>query len=393
MASTANYGLKALITACRFCALPDCDCKNNMELVRKRVNLALGPSHKLEEAELRAICLDLDEHPISGRPDNSGSDEKQRHDGNFDRVAEEAFKNFRDQERDIILNAPAGLQMGSGEHHLPTHDSTGDGEWWVGAAHLRHYLEFLLVLKGLKPCMLLVKFSLDNISIFSTLVIDCLVPIMDRLDLWSYGYGISFQAGEWVFYDARSPVMPRIDKIFLTHRTTKKLDPVAYPEDSHFCVPEPEVAVALGYPLTMDDPSVGGRTIYVRDATEMDVLVSRGWPEPQCCVQGTSFHCPEGDEDVWVRVLEWYCKCEKAARSVGTELQLFAGSHPEMSDWLADNPDLLEGPVHCLGRSAPRLIKLVETLEELSLAGFMLWEPLLKDDVQQQGENVEDEAE
>lgn len=92
MASTANYGLKALITACRFCALPDCDCKNNMELVRKRVNLALGPSHKLEEAELRAICLDLDEHPISGRPDSSGSDEKQRDDGNFDRVVEEAFK-------------------------------------------------------------------------------------------------------------------------------------------------------------------------------------------------------------------------------------------------------------------------------------------------------------
>lgn len=92
MARTANYGLKALIASCRFCATPDCDCKDNMELVGKRVNLAFGPSHKIEEADLRAICLDLDEHPISGCPDSSGSDDKQRDDGNFDRVVEEAFK-------------------------------------------------------------------------------------------------------------------------------------------------------------------------------------------------------------------------------------------------------------------------------------------------------------
>lgn len=92
MSSTANYGLKALITSCRFCAAPDCNCKHNMELVGKRVNLVLDQFHKLKEADLRAICLDLDENPISDRPDNSGSDEKQRDDGNFDRVVEEAFK-------------------------------------------------------------------------------------------------------------------------------------------------------------------------------------------------------------------------------------------------------------------------------------------------------------
>ncbi|KAG6355303.1 hypothetical protein INS49_003264 [Diaporthe citri] len=391
MASTANYGLKALITSCRFCATPDCDCKHDMELVAKRVNLALDPSHKLEEADLRPICLDLDEHPLSDRPDSSGSDEKQRDDGNFDRVVEEAFKAFRDQERDIILNAPAGLQIGSGERHLPTNDSTGDGEWWVGAAHLRHYLEFLLVLKGLKPCMMLVKFSLDNVWIFSTLVIDCLVPIMDRLGLWSYGYSISFQAGEWVFYDTRSPVLPSIDKVFLTHRTTKNLDPVAYPEDSHLGAPEPEVAVALGYPIAMKDPRVG-HTIHVRDTTEMDVLVSRGWPEPQCCVQGTGFNCPAGNELIWVKVLDWYYRCERAARSVGTELQLFTGSHPEMSNWLADITGMLEGPAPYLGRSGPKLNQIMEMVEGSFLARLMLGEPLTEDDLQQQDEDVEVEA-
>lgn len=298
---------------------------------------------------------------------------------------------FRDQERDIMLNAPAGLQLGSREGHLPAADSPGDRQWWVGAAHLRHYLELLLVLKGLKPCMLLVKFSLDNVCIFSTLIIDCLVPIMDRLDLWSYGYGVSFQAGEWVFYDARSPVLPLVDQVFLTHRTTKDLDPEGYPEDSWLGAPEKEIAEALGYPVAMNDPR-GGRTIFVRDATELGVLVSAGWPEPQCCVQGTSFNCPEGDELVWFRVLEWYYKCEQAARSVGTELQLFTGSHPEMSAWLADTPGMLEGPFHWLGRSGPMLKPFIDIVQGISLGELTLEDLLPEGGVQQQDESVEDEA-
>lgn len=298
---------------------------------------------------------------------------------------------FRDQERDIILNAPAGLQLGSREGHLPAADSPGDREWWVGAAHLRHYLELLLVLKGLKPCVLFAKFTPDNVSIFSTVVIDCLVPIMDRLDLWSYGYSISIMANEWVFYDTRSPVLPLVNKVFLTHRTTKDLDPAAYPEDSVFGAPEQEIAEALGYPITMDDPG-SGRTIFVRDATEMSVLVSAGWPEPRCCVQGTNFNCPEGDELVWFKVLEWYYKCEQAARSVGTELQLFTGSHPEMSDWLADTPGMLEGPFHWLGRSGPKLKPFIDMVEGLSLGELKLEDLLSDDELQQLDESVEDEA-
>lgn len=262
---------------------------------------------------------------------------------------------------------------------------------------MRHYLEILLVLKGIKPCTLFVKFSLDNVWIFSTVVIDCLVPIMDRLDLWSYGFRISMRAGQWVFYDARSSAMPLIDKIFLTHASVKCMDRIAYPEESFFGVPEQEIAVALGYPIAFNAPDAG-HPVHIRDATEMEVLVSSGWPPPQCCVQGTVFDCPsrEGAESArannldFFKVLGYYYRCEQAARSVGTELQLFTGFHPEMTDYLVDNPGTLDGPAASLGRSGPSLIVVMEMFEGVSLDGLTLEGLGLEDGPEQQDESVED---
>lgn len=357
MANTINYGLKALIAGCRICALPDCHCKPDLKLMRTNANKKLDSSHQLSKATFKAICADLDLRRISDRPSINASDEKQRDDGNFERAVEEAFKvrpsykqylfpspahasiyqrlslgnysdafliqAFRDQEREIVLNAPAGFQ----EAFSCSDDSTG--KWWLGAAHLRHHVEFLLVLKGLKPCLLFHKYNVENCPLFSTVILDCLVPIMDRLGLWSYGFGISIQTGNWVFYDARSPLMPLVDKIFLTHDTIKDSDPTAYPDVTD----HRQVAVALGYPVPSDKfPS--DRWIYILDKTESDVLVSKGWPEPRCCVQAMVFGCPVGGEDDLRKVFVHFAKCEQAARSVGTHLNLGTDHHPEMKAWL-----------------------------------------------------------
>lgn len=91
MANIANYGLKALVAEERICDEPDCPCKDNQELVRKQTNRLLGPLHQLDSATYQAICLDLDQNPISDRPATS-TGEKQRDDGDFDRIAVEAFK-------------------------------------------------------------------------------------------------------------------------------------------------------------------------------------------------------------------------------------------------------------------------------------------------------------
>lgn len=91
MASAANYGLKALITAIRLCDEPDCPCKSDPEINRVEANNKLQPSHHINKTAFNAICLDLDQNPITDRPSTSAG-EKQRDDGNFDRVVEDAFK-------------------------------------------------------------------------------------------------------------------------------------------------------------------------------------------------------------------------------------------------------------------------------------------------------------
>ncbi|KAI3390864.1 hypothetical protein diail_8474 [Diaporthe ilicicola] len=269
--------------------------------------------------------------------------EKQRDDGNCDRVAEEAFKEIREQEREITLKSSRRCFVG--DRVITRREGRPGVKYWVGAAHLRHRVEFLLVLKGVKPCVLSVKFAEENDPLFSTVVIDCmcLVPIMDRLDLRAYGFRVSFHTGSWVFYDARSPKLSPINSAFLTHHN----DPV----------PDAVVADALGYPFHFYNWQ-SGRFVIIRDATELKVLVSRGWPQAvSCCVQRMSFTCQEGDEDVWARVFGLYHRYEEAARSMGTQLVLFIGDYLEIQS-----------------HGGPMLDQVMENLEELNLDGSVLKE-------------------
>lgn len=94
MASVANYGLKALIWAYRYCPLRanGCNCGSDLNDTRRAVNLQLDQSHQIDEATFNAICLELDQNPDSYNPKISPSQEKQRDDGKFESLAEEAFK-------------------------------------------------------------------------------------------------------------------------------------------------------------------------------------------------------------------------------------------------------------------------------------------------------------
>lgn len=282
------------------------------------------------------------------------------------------MQTLRDQEREILLNIPAGPLR---------HDDSSTDKWWAAAAHLRHYFEFFLVLKGIKPCVLFLKHTPDHEKTFTTVVINSLLPIMDRLDLWSYGFKISVMSGDWVFYDARSHAMPQISKIFLTHPADKELDTTGTfnMQKNMFGVPPLESAHALGYPIRSDGFD-SQRWINIRDETEMDVLVSMGRPEPICCVQGMIFSCPVGSEEEWMDVLAYYYRCEQAARSVGTDLSFYTQSHPEMTAWLEVNPDFLDGPQAYAGRSGPKLHAFVEIVE------------ILQNGVQPQQEDVDDQS-
>lgn len=243
-----------------------------------------------------------------------------------------------------------------GDHKILRRHGRPNNKFWPGAAHLRHYLEFLLVLQGLKPCLLFLKYASENDPLFSTVVIDCLVPVMDRFDLWSYGFSIGFHTGSWVFYDTRSPKLSLVREALLTRHD----DPG---------VPDKVVSEALGYPFHFDNWQ-RGRFVTIRDATELEALVSSGWPKANsCCVQGMSFTCPEGDEAVWKKVLDVYNGYRRAAASLGTELVLFIGDYREMIDWLMEKPYMLEGPVEFQGHGGPTLNEVIDRLEDLDLEG------------------------
>ncbi|KAH8747080.1 hypothetical protein F5883DRAFT_529081 [Diaporthe sp. PMI_573] len=350
MTSTADLGLRALISAVKFCPFADCDCSDDPAEVCKMVNEYLDPAHQVDQATFNAICLDLDKSPHSDSfPAISPGDEKQRGDSDFERFTHAAFNTFRELERRFLLNVPVGPLR---------HDDTTTNKWWNGAAHLRHHVEFLLVLKGIKPCVLFSKNKPENTSIFSTVIIDILVPIMNQVGLWSYGFKISFECGEWVFYDARSSLLPQIKRIFLIDYTSKKVDKTgAYPDEdseNRYLVPHLAVAHALGYPIRSEAFS-NSFFIKIQDETEMDVLESRGWPYPHCCVYGTGFGSPVGNDADWIKILTYYHTCEKAAQTVGTTLRLHVLSHEKMTAWLELNPGWLVGPAPWLGISGPRL--------------------------------------
>lgn len=236
---------------------------------------------------------------------------------------------------------------------------TKNEKWWWAAAHMRHYLEFLFVLKGLKPC---VRHTDRNHPIFSTVVLDSLVPLMDRLDLWSYGFRLGFRDGEWVLYDARSPKRSQVEKIFLTPTFVREMDQTGAfaAKDRTYHVPDLEVAHALGYPIPSDAVATGhvDSWIQIRDVSEMEELERLGRPQPSCCVQGMIYCCigaEEAGEENWKEVLAHFFRCERVADGMGTELGLFTLKNYGMTAWLQRNPGWLFGRSTGLGFSGPRL--------------------------------------
>lgn len=85
-----NHGLLVLVAACKIGAVPGGKCPS--DLLLRKVNRWLDESHKLDQAELNAICLELEQQRGSRLVAPGSDDEKQRDDGNFDDAVNDAFK-------------------------------------------------------------------------------------------------------------------------------------------------------------------------------------------------------------------------------------------------------------------------------------------------------------
>lgn len=95
-------------------------------------------------------------------------------------VADRAFVMLREAEREFLLNLDRDSVT---KMHNPS-----DSPKCHPVAHLRAHLKVLLALKGIQPCVPFVSPKETGTVVMNEMVLRCLVPVMEQLDLESYGF-------------------------------------------------------------------------------------------------------------------------------------------------------------------------------------------------------------
>lgn len=132
---------------------------------------------RFEKHELRDFVRSLDEST-----DQPVAADIKRRDNEFfmENVTEQAFTALREAEREFLLNLDHDSIT---KMHNPS-----DSPKCHPVAHLRHHLQVLLVLKGIQPCVPFVSPKETGTGVMDAMVLRCLMPIMEQLDLESYGF-------------------------------------------------------------------------------------------------------------------------------------------------------------------------------------------------------------
>lgn len=130
---------------------------------------------RVEKHELRDFVRSLDEPT-----DPPNATIKPREESFTKNVADQAFTMLREAQREFLLN----LDRDSiAKMHNPS-----DSPKCHPVAHLRHHLQVLLALKGIQPCIPFVSPRETGTAVMNEMVLRCLVPVMEQLDLESYGF-------------------------------------------------------------------------------------------------------------------------------------------------------------------------------------------------------------
>lgn len=273
----------------------------------------------LSEARLKKC---LDNNNLNAKPENisinSNTDNQSSslpRDGGFQKIIRAAFNDFKVRERNFFLAMPVSqCRKISPENPTPMY----------GACHMRHHIEFLLALKGIKPCTIFAHYTAQNI--FTEMVEKCLKPVFDKYKLLQYGYYLGqithkmpttvhrgFQHA-WVFADTRSSQWPEVKDVFLT------------PHDQP--IEDTRVGKVLGYPVVN-----GKATFRAVDYTEMADLKTAS-KQDVCCVSGYEFFCDNSPEHFGT-LMYHFDRCHKAAQEFGIELRMDLAGHQNMATWVA----------------------------------------------------------
>ncbi|KUI67466.1 hypothetical protein VM1G_03111 [Cytospora mali] len=338
-----NSGLREMILALR-AAMPGIGLKK----LTAHVNACLPPDIKVKKHSIRDFVRGLDDAVDTGTASSEANTKDtateaatgptaalQPRDQRFKEVTERFFLDFRSAERQYLLNLDSGLskKMRSGE----------DGEEVLPdmypVSHVRHYMEVLFVLKGLKPCTLFFLHHHDDSAarILTGVVVRCLAPALERFGIESYGFRLHYIAtdiltmyqhnykGAWVLVDTGSSKWPLVRDVFFK----------AEPER---LVPEQIICSALGYPVKVR-PNME-RQVQFKDEDEWKVLRGVLGEGKVCCVDGTEFSCSDGNPTEWQDIMHFFDKCRDVALEVGTQLQICADLHPALRAWGKENLEL-----------------------------------------------------
>ncbi|KUI53271.1 hypothetical protein VP1G_00622 [Cytospora mali] len=335
-----NSGLREMILALR-AAMPDMGLKK----LTAHVNACLPPDIKVEKHSIRDFVRGLDNTNDPGTATEEASTKDtatevatvptaalKPRDGRFKEVTKSFFRDFRSAERQYLLNLDSELskKLRSGEDGVEVLPDT------YPVSHVRHYMEVLFVLKGLKPCTLFFLHHHDDSAARSLtgVVVRCLAPALERFDIESYGFTLHYIAtdvltmyqhnynGAWVLADTESSKWSLVRDVFFK----------AEPER---VVPEQIICSALGYPVKVH--SEMECQVQFKDDDEWKVLKEILGEDKVCCVDGVEFACSEGDPTEWQDIMHFFDECRDAALEVGTQLQICADLHPALKAWDKEN--------------------------------------------------------
>lgn len=130
---------------------------------------------QVEKHELRDFIRAIEKHTD---PQNIFT--KPRDEYYLAHVADRAFVMLREAEREFLLNLDHDSVA---KMHNPS-----DSAKCHPVAHLRAHMKVLLALKGIQPCVPFVSPKATGTVVMNEMVLRCLVPVMEQLDLESYGF-------------------------------------------------------------------------------------------------------------------------------------------------------------------------------------------------------------
>ncbi|KAK7707141.1 hypothetical protein SLS64_007351 [Diaporthe eres] len=310
-----NLGSRAMIAALR-----EAQPETGLKKLTTEVNELLPSKMQVQKHELRDFVRSL------GEPaDRPVAAIKPRDESFMKNVAEQAFTILREAEREFLLNL---------DHYSITKmHNPSDSPKCHPVAHLRYHFQVLLALKGIVPCVPFVSPKETGTDVMNAMVLRCLVPVMEQLDLESYGFRLLYIAsdvltstirfrgfkGSWVLADTQSAAWNLIREIFT---------PLP-PRDPARRIPEKVMCVALGFPVYTNNII---NEVVIRDRTEYELLQD-SFDQDTCRVCAMKIFCDNGSVEDWQAIRSYYMVCRDIALELGTVLDLDLGDHPMMAQW------------------------------------------------------------